>query len=55
MPLASSGLVGTATARDDGDAAEGTSTAGDRASGYLPPSAEECGVNDEQQWIDLCA
>ena len=24
-------------------------------SGYLPPSAQQCGIPEMQQWLDLCA
>lgn len=55
MHPAASGPAWTAKDRDDWDAAEGSRKADDLARGYLLPTAEQCGVDDEQLWIDLCA
>jgi hypothetical protein len=34
---------------------EAADSLADRRSGYLPPSAQQCGVPDMQQWLDLSA
>jgi hypothetical protein len=57
MRLAVSFLVSVAQSRDERSPSDDGWTAEDlsgRATAYRPPTAEECGITDGQEWIDLC-
>jgi len=58
MPTGADGPERTAENRNEQSHLSGREATNALANGpvaYLPPSAQQCGVPEMQQWIDLCA